>query len=103
MKRFTLLFIAFLTLAISGCAGQSHYRNGVYVTMAPPPPPVVGYVGRPPSREHVWVDGYWRWNGYRHEWVSGYWTRPPHRHARWAPGYWRHERRGYIWIEGRWR
>lgn len=72
------------------------------VIVQPPPPPRYEHPGHRPSRDVVWVDGYWAWRGNRYEWVSGRWDRPPNGHGKWkAPHY---ERRGntYIFIEGRW-
>lgn len=73
------------------------------VIVQAPPRPRYEHPGRRPSRDVVWVDGYWAWRGRRYEWVSGRWDRPPHGHGRWnAP---RYERRGnsYVFIEGSWR
>lgn len=39
------------------------------VRVAPPPPRVERVVVR---TGHVWVGGYWRWNGTRHVWIAGH-------------------------------
>lgn len=52
----------------------------------PPPAPIVEYI--PVARRgHVWVPGYWAWNGRRHVWTSGLWEKA---------------RPGYSRVEGRW-
>ena len=42
----------------------------------------------PPSSRHVWIRGYWGWEGGRHVWIGGRWELPP------APG--------RVWVEPRW-
>jgi hypothetical protein len=59
----------------------------------PPPAPIVEYV--PVALPgHVWMPGYWAWNGHRHVWTSGAWAkgRPGYNHV---AGYW--EQRGNRW------
>ncbi|HEY8101073.1 MAG TPA: YXWGXW repeat-containing protein [Burkholderiaceae bacterium] len=52
---------------------------------APPPPRIESL---PPSRHgHVWVPGYWVWDGRAYVWASGHWER---------------ERRGYHYIAPHW-
>jgi hypothetical protein len=74
----------------------------VYVPLAPPPPPVE-VVGVAPSRRHVWIAGYHRWDGRAHVWVPGHWVVRHRARAHWKAGHWARHRRGYYWIEGRWR
>lgn len=67
-----------------------------------PPPPRHEMRGSRPSRDHVWVNGYWGYRDGRREWVSGHWVVPPHgRH--WVEPRW--ERRGhdYVYVDGSWR
>jgi len=56
-----------------------------------------------PSREHVWVGGYHRWDGNAYSWQAGEWQRPPHAHAVWVAPRYNHTRDGYVFVEGRWR
>ena len=61
----------------------------------PPPVRVLAYV--PVAMPgHVWVPGYWAWNGHRQVWNSGVWERP-RPHYRQAAGHWeqRHEPRRF--------
>jgi len=74
----------------------------VYVPV-PPPPPAVEVVGVAPSRRHVWIAGYHRWDGRAHVWVPGHWVVRPRARAHWKAGHWAKHRRGYYWIEGHWR
>lgn len=60
---------------------------------APPPAPVVEYV--PVALPgHLWVPGYWAWNGHRHVWNQGAWekARPGYHHI---AGHW--QQRGDRW------
>jgi hypothetical protein len=66
-----------------------------------------------PSPTHVWVGGYWAYQGDTTAWVDGEWVAPPqpgyvwveprwrHRGHRWAfvPGFWRHHH-GPVYVEG---
>ncbi|HWB99406.1 MAG TPA: hypothetical protein VG672_22005 [Bryobacteraceae bacterium] len=74
----------------------------VYVRVGPPRPVREVIVARPSPR-HVWIPGYYAWNGGRYNWVRGYWAMPPRPRAVWVPGSWVHRRGGYVWIAGYWR
>jgi hypothetical protein len=72
----------------------------------PPPAPQYEVRPRPPFAAAVWIPGYWRWGGHRHQWVSGYWTSPRAGYA-WQAGGWHRSgnRWGYsrgYWRRGRW-
>lgn len=92
-----------LATAVFGIALAAGSANAqVYVRIGPPAPRVERRPP-PPSPRHVWVAGFYRWDGRAYVWAPGYWARPPRPHARWVPGHWAHRRRGYIWVEGHWR
>jgi hypothetical protein len=55
-----------------------------------------------PSRRHVWVTGYHRWDGNAYAWESGRWEVPPREHVVWVAPRWRHRHDGYVFVEGRW-
>jgi hypothetical protein len=78
---------------------------GVGFVAQPPPPPrrEVVLERERPSRDHVWINGYWVWREGRHAWVAGHWERPPHPHAVWVEPRWEHRREGYVFIAGSWR
>ena len=77
-------------------------RARVYVRVGPPAP-VVEVRPAAPSRRHIWVPGFHRWDGRAYVWVPGAWQVPPRARARWARGHWAHDRRGYYFVDGRWR
>ena len=56
-----------------------------------------------PSPRHVWVGGYWRWDGRGHVWVAGGWQLPPRHRAVWVEGHWKKVRGGWTWVPGHWR
>ena len=67
-------------------------------------PPHVLVEQRPsrPSRDHVWVSGYHRWDGNAYAWSPGRWEQPPRRHAHWVAHRWRHQQGGWVLVEGHW-
>ncbi|HEY4245728.1 MAG TPA: YXWGXW repeat-containing protein [Lacunisphaera sp.] len=70
---------------------------------APPPPRHEVIVERDrPSRNHVWVEGYWANRHGRHEWIAGHWELPPHGRTVWVAPRWEKRDRGYVFIEGYW-
>lgn len=73
------------------------------IVVTPPPPVRQEVVYARPSRNHVWVPGYWSWQGGRYVWIAGHYSLPPRGRDRWVPPRW--ERRGtnYVFIEGHWR
>ncbi|MFY7930317.1 MAG: YXWGXW repeat-containing protein [Oligoflexus sp.] len=61
---------------------------GVTISSGGAPPPVVRYEPLPPPRPaHVWVHGYWAWDG------NDY---------RWLPGRWERARVGYVYVQPEW-
>ncbi len=49
-----------------------------------------------PSRRHVWIAGYHRWDGNAYVWVPGRWDLPPREHAVWVAPRWRHRHEGWV-------
>ncbi len=69
---------------------------------APPPPLLVETQGTPPSREAVFIPGFWAWSGHRFAWVAGVWSAPYAGHA-WVEGHWKRNGSAFNWVSGRWR
>jgi hypothetical protein len=93
------LFVrAFIGLAL--CLGSAQAEIVIKLR-----PPVIIHERRTPrpSREHVWVGGYHRWDGQAYSWQAGRWEQPPHAHAIWIAPRYTHRRDGYVYTEGRWR
>jgi hypothetical protein len=92
-------------------------RHGRPVLVAPVPVPVVSirYVDREPppvryerapplpSPDHIWISGYWSWDGRAHIWIPGRYELRPHPRAAWVDGHWARHERGWHWVEGHWR
>ena len=57
---------------------------------------------RRPSRDHVWVSGYHRYDNNAYAWTPGRWEQPPRQHARWVAHHWVHRNGGYVLVEGHW-
>lgn len=55
-----------------------------------------------PTRDHVWVPGYWTWRNSRYEWVAGHWVIPPTSGAVWVPPRWQPEGNSWRFYEGYW-
>jgi WXXGXW repeat (2 copies) len=67
-----------------------------------PPPLLVESPGTAPSRDAVWIPGFWSWTGSRFAWVMGTWS-APRPGMRWVEGFWKPERGGFRWQPGRWK
>jgi hypothetical protein len=69
----------------------------------PPPPRREVIIERDrPSRDHVWVAGYWANRRGQREWVAGRWERPPQGRTLWVEPRWEKRGHGYAFIEGYW-
>lgn len=78
-------------------------RGEVVVKEAPPPPIVEVIANAAPSPNHVWVSGYWFWNGQSYVWIKGGWYPRPRGVTGWVAGHWEKRAEGSVWIGGYWR
>lgn len=83
-----------IVLAMSGCSGY-------FVATGPPAAPSEIIVA-PPTVYHVWIPGYYTYQGGGYVWVKGYYTVPP-RGKTYAPAHWIQTPRGYKHVKGHWR
>jgi hypothetical protein len=67
-----------------------------------PPPLRHEVVAYRPSSAHVWVSGFWHWNGYDWTWIPGHWERPSYRGARWIAARYRSDAGRWIYEPGHW-
>ena len=103
MPRWCSGLLRAAALAAFLLAGGEASAARVIIQVAPPAPRHEVILPRP-GPLHVWVPGYWNWNGTGYVWVAGVWQLPPRRRGRWVPGHYRHFRRGgWEWIPGHWR
>src|SRR5262245_49867986 len=103
-----ILLPAIVLLALSTAEAR---RDVVVRVRVPAPtyrvrvaPPVVREEVRvaAPSPRHVWVGGYWRWNGRRHLWIAGHWAVPPRGYRVWIGPRWVPEGGVYVFHPGYW-
>jgi hypothetical protein len=73
------------------------------VVKVAPPKARVEHRGARPSRDHVWVGGYHKWDGKAYVWEPGRWEAPPRAHAVWVAPRWQHRHDGWVFVEGHWR
>lgn len=93
----------FLATALLGVALFGGVADAQVYVRVGPPPPVVERRPPPPTPGHVWLRGYYRWDGAHYVWAPGHWEVPPRPRAVWVAGRWVHRPGGWIWIEGHWR
>ena len=96
LRKRLIGFVFAGALAFSAAAAE------IVVRIAPPHDVVERRVAAP-SRGHVWIAGYHRWDGNAYVWVPGRWELPPRPHAHWVRHRWVHRRGSYVFVEGHWR
>lgn len=74
----------------------------IIVREAPPPLRVDVMLARPSPR-HVWIAGYWHWQGNGYGWVRGHWVLPPREGAVWVAPHFEARAGGSVFITGFWR
>jgi hypothetical protein len=97
------MFRRFLTgVVFTGFLTFSAVAADVIIRVAPPRR-LSERRDRAPSRNHVWISGYQRWQGNSYQWTPGRWEQRPTPRARYvAPRYVRRGG-GYVFVDGRWR
>lgn len=89
---------------LAGCTTATNpppdTRSSLVTTAPPAPRPEVR--SAQPSRNHVWVPGYWRLNGNQYEWTSGHWEVPPYAGAVWVAPDWQETRGVSRYLGGHW-
>ena len=65
--------------------------------------------GRAPSKDAIWLPGFWSLRGDRNTgsrggwvWVAGRWVNPPVQNARWDPAHWGWADDWWSFIPGHW-
>ncbi len=86
-----------VTVAMPSPVGAS----SIVVMQAPPAAQQEVPAARP-TRDHVWVSGYWTWQTNRYEWRAGRWEIPPRVGAVFVPPRWQPEGASWRFYEGYW-
>jgi len=100
MTKRRYLVLAFIVALAAPLGAAAQVRMDLRINVAPPiarvetPPP-------PPSPEHYWVAGHWKWEGNEHVWVDGHWERARAGQAFVRP-YWAKEGDAWVFHPGRW-
>jgi hypothetical protein len=92
----------FLMIYLGISASQGSVHSYIVANFAPPRTIVEGRTIAPTLR-HVWVPGYYRWNGRTYLWQRGRWAIPPRGDTEWVASKWRHGNDGWLFVEGHWR
>jgi len=97
-----MVFKRLIGLVFAGALAFSAVAADIVVKIAPPR---VVVEKRPPapSRGHVWIAGYQRWDGNAYVWTPGRWEQPPRPGAQWVAHRWTHRKDGWVMVEGHWR
>jgi len=91
-----------LTTLFGVALGLGSARAEVVVSVAPPRARVEHH-GHRPSPNHVWLNGYNRWDGRAYVWEPGRWEVRPRARAVWVAPRWVHRHHGWVFVEGHWR
>jgi hypothetical protein len=89
-----LVFVAALTLSTAAADIVIRVRPPRNVSERRPPRP---------SRNHVWVSGYHRWDGNAYAWNSGRWEQPPRPRGTWVAARYVRHGNNWVFVEGHWR
>jgi hypothetical protein len=100
--QFKRKFVATL-IAGSMAAASTIFAEAasVNISIGTPPPPIIVETAPPPRAGHVWVNGYWRWNGARHVWVKGHWV-VARRGYHYVPESWVNVNGRWVFHPGHW-
>ena len=90
MKKLILSIIVMIISIISSVEAQGvvvEHNNHKVVKVKPNRPKIVVIKPNKVRKNHVWVDGHWKWNFRKHRYV-------------WKKGHWKIKRKNRIWISG---
>ena len=76
----------------------------VVIREGPPPPRRESIDERHrPSRDAIWITGFWRHDGHGYAWMAGHWEIPPRGFRDWVEPRWENRGGAYVFVEGHWR
>ncbi|WP_151448594.1 YXWGXW repeat-containing protein [Lacisediminimonas profundi] len=94
-----------LSVALAGCCALPALASpqvGINIVIAVPPPPVQVESVPAPRHGHIWVPGFWNWDGYRHVWVPGHWETARAGYF-YEPPMWEQADNGWRLKNGKWK
>jgi WXXGXW repeat (2 copies) len=89
-------------LVFAGALVFSSALGAEIVVRVRPPISIHENRGPRPSRDHVWISGYHRYDNNAYAWTPGRWEQPPRHNAHWVAHRWVHRNGGYVLVEGHW-
>lgn len=108
-KKLAALVLPAMLAVFSYAPASAQVRVGVElgavrIRIAPeaPPPPRVEMRMSRPSRNHMWIQGYWDRQDDRWAWAPGHREEPSQRGSRWIRPQYRRESGAYRYEPGRW-
>lgn len=82
---------------------QEPPRDRMVVVRSQPPAPYAERIPRQPTRDAVWIPGYWVSQRNQWVWVSGRWEVPPRRNAHYENPQWEKKGTEFHFSIGGWR
>src|SRR5688572_24106078 len=73
-----------------------------YYVSSMPPEPLYEQMSVSPGYGHVWIDGYWHWNGYEWVWVGGRWEQQQSDSYVYVQPYYDYSGSSYVYTPGYW-
>ncbi|RPI59128.1 MAG: hypothetical protein EHM48_09355 [Planctomycetaceae bacterium] len=77
----------------------------VIIVKEAPPPMRREVRPSPPSRDYVWIQGYYNYDdrARHYVWVNGHYVKPPRPSAKWEPDRWEKSGKDHKYQPGHWR
>jgi hypothetical protein len=99
--------VALLIFSAAGSFAANAIPNAPMVPPAPVvdrplDPAMADAPGEPPSTQHQWVSGHWRWLEGAYVWEAGRWDTPPAANVYWHQPEWQRQANGYVLRDGYW-
>ncbi len=101
-KLLTGSLFVFVLGAAPFFGAESTAQAQVFRVQIAPPAARVEVIPAAPSPRHVWIPGYWGWNGTQHIWIPGYHDIPPGPGYHWIQARWVNEGGVFVFKRGHW-
>lgn len=101
MNRRILKTMFATALCLGALASPAFAQISISVDLGLAPPPPRYEPQHQPRVGHVWIPGFWFWEGHRHQWSEGHWERA-RRGQRWVSPRWEDRGDSHHYEPGRW-